>query len=87
MAPLYLNAMTTTIEDVRDALDNLSTVNFNEDAFDDAMQVTLSESEAGQFYQAVRVEGLEAQTKRLGDSLVSRIEAEEESEGLGNLFG
>ncbi len=75
----------TTTDDVRDALDSLSTANFNTSAYDDGIQVTLSESEAGQFFKTIRINGFEAQTKRLGDSLVARIEAEE-SGGLGDLF-
>jgi len=77
--------MATTTDDVRDALDSLSTVNFDSNVYDDGIQVTLSESEAGSFFKTIRVNGFEAQTKRLGNSLVSRIEAEE-SGGLGDLF-
>jgi len=77
--------MATTTDDVRDALDSLSTVNFDSMVYEDGIQVTLSESEAGQFFKTIRVNGFEAQTKRLGNSLVSRIEAEE-SGGLGDLF-
>jgi len=77
--------MATTTDDVRDALDSLSTVNFDSMVYEDGIQVTLSESEAGQFFKTIRVNGFEAQTKRLGNSLVARIEAEE-SGGLGDLF-
>jgi len=77
--------MATTTDDVRDALDSLSTVNFDSMVYEDGIQVTLSESEAGQFFKTIRVNGFEAQTKRLGNSLVARIEAEK-SGGLGDLF-
>ena len=77
--------MATTTDDVRDALDSLSTVNFDSMVYEDGIQVTLSESEAGQFFKTIRIEGFDAQTKRLGNSLVARIEAEE-SGGLGDLF-
>jgi len=77
--------MATTTDDVRDALDSLSTVNFDSMVYEDGIQVTLSESEAGQFFKTIRVNGFDAQTKRLGNSLVARIEAEE-SGGLGDLF-
>jgi hypothetical protein len=77
--------MATTTDDVRDAFDSLSTVNFDSSVYDDGIQVTLNESEAGLFFKTIRVNGFEAESKRLGDSLVARIEAEE-SGGLGDLF-
>lgn len=76
----------TTTNDVRDALGHLRTVSTDSSVYDDGIQVTVSDEEAGQFFKTVRVRGFNAETKRLGDSLVSRIEAEE-SGGLGDLFG
>lgn len=84
-APMYECNMTTT-DDVRDALDHLRTANFDSMVYEDEIQVTFSENEAGQFFKAVRVNDFNAQTARLGNSLVSRIEAEEAG-GLGDLFG
>ena len=82
--------MATKVQEVKDALSHISTVNFDELVYEGGLQVTLSEDDAGLFFQQVRERGFNAETKRLGNSLVSRIDAEEEEEeeeGLGELFG
>lgn len=84
LRPLYSYVMHTT-DDVRDALDHLSTVEFQTSDLSDGIRVALDESEAGQFFKQVRVNDFDATTKRLGDVLVSSIEAEQ-SDGLGDLF-
>jgi hypothetical protein len=78
--------MATTTDDVRDALGHLSTVEFETSDIAGGIRVALDESEAGLFFQQVRERGFNAQSKRIGDTLVSHIEAEE-SGGLGDLFG
>jgi hypothetical protein len=78
-------AMATT-NDVRDALSHLTTAEFETSDLSGGLRVALSDDEAGQFFKAVRENGFNAETKRLGDTLVSHIEAEK-SGGLSDLFG
>jgi hypothetical protein len=49
-------------------------------------QVTVSEKQAGRFFQTLRTNDFEFDAKRLGSNLVAHIEVEE-PEGLGQLFG
>jgi hypothetical protein len=84
MATHVLIAMATT-QDVRDAFSHLSTVEIEESDVADGLRVALSADEAGQFFKQVRIRGFDAESKRLGDSIVSHIETERE--GLGELFG
>ncbi len=75
----------TTTKEVRQALDGLSTVEFQTSEQAGGIRVAVNESEAGQFFKTLRTRGFNAQTKRIGGTLVSHIEAEE-SGGLGDLF-
>lgn len=84
MAPVSKDAMETT-DDVRDALSHLSTVEFETTYLFNGVRVALSDEEAGLFFMAVRENGFDATSKRIGDTIVSHIEAEEPG-GLGNLF-
>jgi len=74
-----------TTNEVRNALGHLSTVEFQTSDLSNGVRVALSEDEAGQFFKTIRRHGFEAQSKRLGDTIVSHIEAEK-SGGLGDLF-
>jgi len=74
-----------TTNEVRDAFGHLSTVEFQTSELSNGVRVALSEEEAGQFFKAVRVNGLDATSKRLGDSIVANIETEK-PDGLGGLF-
>jgi hypothetical protein len=49
----------------------------------------IPDSEVGRFYGLARREGFNADTKRdpSGDNLVANIDAEDEPEGLGKIFG
>jgi len=79
--------MTVETDDVQDAFSHLSTVETEtSEQLADGVRVTVHESEAGPFFREVRENGFDADTTRLGDVLVSHIEAEE-SRGLGTLFG
>jgi hypothetical protein len=78
--------MTTTTDEVREALDDLSTVEHENSDLADGLRVAVDESEAGSLFRAIRVNDLNADVSRLNDSLVAHIEAEE-SGGLGDLFG
>jgi hypothetical protein len=81
---VYSVAMTTTTQDVRDAFDNLNTVIFQTE--DNVVQVTVAEDDIGAFYAELRDTDFEANTKRIGNRLVSRIEADESADTLGDLF-
>jgi hypothetical protein len=74
-------------DDVRDSLDHLSTVEFETSDNANGVRVAVAEEDIGHFWQAVRVNNLQGATtsKRIGDSLVAHIEAEE-SNSLGDLF-
>jgi hypothetical protein len=74
-------------DDVRGALDHLSTVEFQTSDNADGVRVAVAEEDIGQFWQAVRINDLSdnVTSKRIGGSLVAHIEAEE-SGGLGDLF-
>jgi cold shock CspA family protein len=79
--------MTVETNDVRDAFSHLSTAETEtSEQLAEGVRVTVHESEAGPFFREVRENGFDANTTRLGDALVSHIEAEE-SDGLGSLFG
>lgn len=78
--------MATTTDDVREALDGLSTASFDSHVYDDGIQVSFDESDAGAFFKAMRINDFDASTTRLGDSLVARIDAED-SNSLAELFG
>jgi hypothetical protein len=63
-------------EQVRDALSELQNVELEESGLVHGLRAAVPEDEIGQFYRLVRVNGLEAQSKRLGDALVAHVEAD-----------
>lgn len=75
-----------TQEDVRSALSHLSSVEFEESDLANGVRVAVDESEAGHLFKTIRVRGYDAQSKRIGDTIVSHISADE-SRTLGDLFG
>ena len=85
MATLCLVAMATpTTNEARDALSGLSTAEIEESDLSGGLRVAVDESEAGLLFREIRVRGFNAQSKRLGDTIVSHIET---NDGLGELFG
>jgi len=77
-----------TTDDVRDALSHLNTADFDAVVFENSILVTVSESEAGAFFKALRVNGYEFTAKRLDDALVARIQTtESDTTSLADLFG
>jgi len=84
--PLHYSVAMTTTDAVREAFDHLSTVETESSELADGIRVAADESEAGQFFKTIRERGFNAETKRIGDTLVSHIEAEK-SKSLGELFG
>lgn len=53
----------------------------------DGVRVTIPEEQIGQFMRLKRVEGFDATTKRLGDTLVAHIPANlDDQTALGKLF-
>jgi hypothetical protein len=74
-----------TTDDVREAFSHLSTAETETSDLAGGIRVAASDSEAGQFFKTLRTNGFDYTAKRLGDSLVANIEAEE-SRGLGDLF-
>lgn len=75
-----------TTKEVRRALAHLSTVETETSELANGLRVTVDDSEVGEFYKTLRLRGFNANTRRIGDTLVSHIEAEH-SRGLGDLFG
>jgi len=73
----------TTTDSVRDALENLSSVEFHVSHDKDHIRAFVDESEAGLLFKAIRVNGFDAESKRLGDTIVSQIEVQQ---SLGDLF-
>lgn len=85
MAILYLIAMATpTTDDARTALNHLSTAEIEESDLSGGLRVAVDESEAGLLFREIRVRDFNAESKRLGDVIVSHIET---NDGLGELFG
>jgi hypothetical protein len=85
MATHYLIAMATpNADDVRNAFNHLNTVEIEDSDLCNGLRIAVDESEAGLFFQQVRERGFNAESKRIGDTLVSHIEA---TKGLGQLFG
>lgn len=77
----------TTTSDVRKAFRQINTVEFEDSDLANGVRVAVHEKQAGEFFQTLRVNGWEnATTRRLGDTLVAHISADQE-EGLGKLFG
>lgn len=74
-----------TTKEVRRALAHLNTVETETSELANGLRVTVGESDVGEFMKTLRVRGFNANTRRIGDTLVSHIEAEE-SGGLGDLF-
>lgn len=74
-----------TTNEVRDALSDLSTVEFQTSDSAGGVRVAINEAEAGQFFKTLRVRGFNAKTRRFGDTLVAHIEAEK-SGGLRDLL-
>ena len=80
-------AMATTTGDVRDALSHLTSAEIETGSnLSRGVRVTIGEDDIGQFFKAIRQNDLDANTTRLGDTLVADIAAEE-PEGLGKIFG
>lgn len=79
-------AMPTT-NDVKAAFGNVANANIEEiDANGLYAQVTVSDQQAGRFFQTLRTSNFDFDAKRLGDRLVAHVPVEEEK-GLGELFG
>lgn len=78
----------TTTSDVRKAFRTLNTVEFEDSDLANGVRVAVHEKQAGRLFQTLRQNGWsdKATTRRLGDTLVAHIPAEQE-EGLGQLFG
>lgn len=72
--------------DLKARLDVHELTNRNYDRDDGATYVRVPNDKIGQFYREVRQLDAEHQAKRLGDTLVARIETKE-PEGLNSLFG
>jgi hypothetical protein len=73
--------------EVRDAFSAVPNSNVEEiDADGTVAQITVSDKQAGNFFQTLRTSGFDFDAKRLGSRLVAHVEVEEE-EGLGSLFG
>lgn len=75
----------TSTNDVRSALGSIDGVEFETSDLAEGIRVTVPDEHAGEFFRQLRVNGFEAQTKRLGDTLVSHVQAEQ-SRGLGDLI-
>lgn len=75
-----------TTNEVRSALGGIDSVEFEVSDVAGGIRVALSDDDAGQFFKTVRVHDFNHESKRIGDSIVSHIEAEK-SGGLGDLFG
>lgn len=78
--------MAPTTADVRDAFDSLRTAETETSDLADGIRVAVHEDEAGQFFATMRRNNFDAQSRRVGETIVAHIEAEQE-EGLGSLFG
>lgn len=50
-------------------------------------EITVSEKQAGPLFRELRTNGFDFEAKRLGNRIVAHVPAEQESEGLGKLFG
>jgi len=72
--------------DVREAFAHIDGVETETSGLADGIRVAVPDSAAGEFFKTIRVRGFNAQSKRLGETIVAHIEAEE-SRGLGDLFG
>lgn len=77
---------TTTKEVTRTLKSNLDTVETQDTDLGSGVRATVSESEAGDFFRTLRIEGYDFNSRRLGDTIVAHIEAEEQS-SLATLFG
>jgi hypothetical protein len=78
--------MATTTDDVRSAFDSFTTAEFETSDLADGIRVSVHESEAGDFFRTLRVLEFDAESKRIGETLVAHIEAEK-SNSLAELFG
>lgn len=74
-----------TTQEVRDALDTLSTVETHSDDNVNGLLISVDESEVGKLIGALRRNGFEWDSGRIGGRFVTAIEAE--PRGLGELFG
>lgn len=80
----------TTRSDVIDTVNrNLSTAEVEESELVGGVRVVVPESEVGQAFGLFRRQGIDFESARdpSTDNLVFNVEAEEESDGLGELFG
>ena len=85
MEALRSIAMSVTTQEVRDALDDFVTAEVHTDDNAAGVVITVRDQEIGEFYRALRENDFDAESRRVGDMLVSTIEAE--PRGLGELFG
>lgn len=76
----------TTTDDVREAFRGIDTVEFETSGLADGIRVTVPDDYAGELFRQIRINDFDAETKRLGDTLVSHIRAES-SNTLADLFG
>lgn len=63
-------------EQVRDVLGELQNAEIEKSGLVQGLRAAVPEDEIGQFFRLVRVNGLDAQSKRLDDTLVAHVEAE-----------
>jgi hypothetical protein len=74
-----------TISDVRSTFSSVPNSHVEEvDADGQVAQITVSDKQAGPFFETLRTADYEFDAKRLGSRLVAHVEVKE---GLGNLFG
>jgi hypothetical protein len=78
--------MVVESQEVRDALNHINSAELEFSDTAGGMRVAVSEDEIGEFFKQVRINGFDADSVRLGDTLVAHIPAEQSST-LGELFG
>jgi hypothetical protein len=66
--------------------DNLYNIETERSELADGVRVTVPEEQIGKFMRLKRVEGFDARSKRVGDTIVSHIPANLDDKGLGELF-
>lgn len=77
----------TTTADVRSIIsDSIPQAELESSDLAEGVRVTVPEEQIGSFFGLVRRQGFEARSKRIGDTLVAHIPAEQ-SGTLGELFG
>jgi len=80
---------TTTSEVIETIEAQIADAEVSESDLAGGVLAVIPDSEVGRFYGLARREGFDADTKRdpSGDNLVANIDAEDEPEGLGKIFG